>query len=109
MFNVYLIVRFVIGVVLTEAVTEIVTKSEIFRPFRETIFLIGQGNWLFKWLHNLIDCGYCFSMWSGMLMSVLLLSEVNIVHYTIDWFIIAIILHRASNVLHNVIDKIHGK
>jgi len=97
------------AIVLTEAVTEIVTKSELFSPLREKLFLVGQSNWLFKWIHNLADCGYCFSMWSGMLASILLLNNIDIVHCYIDWFVLAIILHRASNVLHNLIDKTHGK
>lgn len=96
------------AIILTEAITEVVTKSEIFNPFRAKIFKLGERYKFFDWLHRLLDCGYCFSMWSGMLIAILFFREVDLLHWSIDWFFIGVVLHRTSNILHNVIDRTHG-
>jgi len=99
---------FLIATILTEAITEIVTKSEIFEPLRAKIFKLGQCSKFFNWLHSLLDCGYCFSMWSGGLVAILFFRDIDLIHPTIDWFIVAIVLHRLSNLFHNFMDRVHG-
>lgn len=99
--------RFLLYIILVEAITEIVTKSEIFEPLRAYIFRRAKNSFFFTWLHKLLDCGYCFSMWSGMLISILFLRDVFMLHWSIDWFIMAIVLHRLSNMFHNIMDVIH--
>ena len=101
-------IKFLLSIVLVEAITEVITKSEIFLPIREKIFKLGQKIKFFKWLHSLFDCGYCFSMWSGMFISVLFFRDVNLIHHYIDWFFVAIVLHRLSNLFHNIMDRIYG-
>jgi len=101
-------IMFLLAIILTEAITEIVTKSEIFEPLRGKIFKLSQNNKFFSWLHSLLDCGYCFSVWSGALIAILFFREVSLLHWSIDWFFIAIILHRLSNLFHNIMDKVHG-
>ena len=104
----WLIIKFLLAVVLTEAITEIVTKSEIFNPIRAKIFSLGQSNKFFSWLHSLLDCGYCFSVWAGALTAILFFRDVNLIHVYIDWFFVALVLHRLSNLFHNFVDKVHG-
>ncbi len=108
MTNTYMIVIFLMSVILTEAITEIVTKSELFEPLRSKVFNLGQKNKFFHWLHSLLDCGYCFSVWSGMLVALLFFKDIDLLHWSLDWIFVAIILHRTSNLFHNVIDRIHG-
>lgn len=103
----YIIIILLIATILTEAITEIVTKSEIFEPIRAKIFKLSQNNKFFVWLHSLLDCGYCFSVWSGALVAILFFRDVHILHWGIDWFFIALVLHRLSNLFHNIMDKIH--
>jgi hypothetical protein len=87
-------------VILTEALTELVIKSEIFEPVRNLFFKLGS------WLETLFKCGYCFSVWVAL--GAVLISQV---HYPLtgqpwlDLGLTALIVHRLSNILHNVIDK----
>jgi hypothetical protein len=103
-----LIIKFLLAIILTEAVTELVVKSEIFNPLRAEIFRRGQANKFFDWLHRLLDCGYCFSVWAGAIIAILFFKDITLLHWTIDWFFVAIVLHRLSNLFHNIMDRIHG-
>lgn len=100
-----LLIKFMLSIVFTEAITEVVTKSEIFSPLRAYVFKLSSGNKFFKWLHQLLDCGYCFSVWSGAFTAALLFRDCELLHI----FVIAIVLHRLSNTLHNIIDVLHNK
>jgi len=104
----WLIVKFLLAIILTEALTEIITKSEIFEPLRARVFKLGQANRFFKWMHELLDCGYCFSVWAGALIAILFFRDLNLLHWGLDWFFIAIVLHRLSNLFHNIMDRVHG-
>ena len=101
-------IKFLLSIILVEAITEIVVKSELFNPFKAKIFRLGQKNRFFNWLHKLLDCGYCFSVWSGMLVSILFFRDIGLFHWSLDWFFIALVLHRLSNLYHNINDRIHG-
>lgn len=103
----WLFLKFLLAVVLTEAITEIVTKSEIFSPLRAKIFGLGQNNKLFNWLHGLLDCGYCFSVWAGVFTAILFFRDINIIHISVDWFFVGLVLHRLSNLFHNYMDKVY--
>lgn len=101
----------ILSVIFTEAVTEVVTKSEIFTPFRALIFRIGKKVKIFEWLHRLLDCGYCFSVWAGLFASGLILSKcftVDII-FLIVWFVFGIVIHRLSNLWHDVLDYLSRK
>lgn len=98
----------IIAIILTEAITEIVVKSELFLPLRSKIFELGKNNKFFKWLHSLIDCGYCFSVWVGVFTSIFLLNGLHIIHKYVDWFLLGIIIHRLSNLFHNIMDRIYN-
>ncbi len=106
----WLFIEFLLAIVLTEAITEVITKSEFFSPFRARIFSIGYtlNNKFFNWLHSLLDCGYCFSVWAGTLIAILFFRDINIIHWGVDWFFVALVLHRLSNLFHNIMDRIHG-
>jgi len=106
--NVWFFAKFLMAIILTEAITELITKSEIFSPVRAKIFSWGQNSKLFNWLHSLLDCGYCFSVWAGSLVAILFFRDIHIVHWSLDWFFIALVLHRCSNLFHNIMDRIHG-
>ena len=103
----HILIMFLLATILTEAITEIVTKSEIFEPLRANIFKLGQSNKFFTWLHSLLDCGYCFSVWSGALVAILFFRDIHLLHWSIDWFFVALVLHRLANLFHNIMDKVH--
>ena len=97
------IILFIMAVVLTEAITEIVTKSAIFEPVRKWFFN-RRDKIVFKFFHDLLDCGFCFSVWVGTFVGIVLL-DIKVVSIWVDWFIIGLLLHKCSNVLHNLIDR----
>ena len=97
------IILFIIAVVLTESITEIVSKSSLFEPVRKWFFTRRQNN-VFNFIHSLLDCGFCLSVWVGTFIGIVLLN-FKIVGVFVDWFIIGLLLHKCSNVLHNLIDR----
>jgi len=104
----FLLFKFLLAIILTEAITEIITKSEIFTPFRKRIFDLGQSNKFFEWFHKLLDCGYCFSVWSGVFVAILLLRDTHLVNVWVDPVLFGLCLHRLSNLYHNIMDRTHG-
>ena len=102
------ILKFSAAVICTEAVTEIVVKSEFFLPLRGKVFKLGQTNKFFDWLHRLLDCGYCFSVWAGVLFAALFFRNIELVHTSIDWLLVGLVLHRLANLFHNTMDRVHG-
>ena len=104
-----MIFKLLVAIFITEAITELVVKSEIAEPFRKKSFELGKTNKFFGWLHKLLDCGYCFSVWAGYVVAILLFRDLNIFFNAgIDWVFLGLFLHRSSNILHNIIDRIHG-
>jgi hypothetical protein len=94
-----IIISFIASVVLTELLTELVVKSEIFKSFRQ--FLEG-----FTWVSKLVNCGYCFSVWSALLVTLVVGPRYDVVSSLfLNYIIISLIVHRSSNVWHNIIDK----
>jgi hypothetical protein len=95
-----IILHFIFLVVLTELLTELVIKSEITKPLRNWIKSWGS------WFDTLFSCGYCFSVWAAV--GVVLLTQVS---YPLTGIILldlgltALVVHRLSNVFHNIIDK----
>ena len=92
---------FIIAIVLTEAITEIVSKSVLFTPLRKWFF-DRKTNKFFSFVHDLLDCGFCLSVWVGTLVGLVLL-DIHIKSMWIDWFIMGLLLHKCANVLHNLI------
>ena len=95
----YFIFKVFVIVVSIEALTELVVKSEFFSPLRN--FFSGEKNSkLYNFIDSILQCPYCFSVWSSL---IILSMTYN--YYTI--FILYILsAHRASNVLHNMFDKL---
>ena len=94
------------GIVLTETLTELIVKSEILSPFRK-FFFDRKANKLFNKIHELLDCGYCTSVWIGWFFGILLFREHILINEYVDWFFVGLLLHRASNFLHNFYDRIY--
>jgi hypothetical protein len=86
---------------VTEAMVELVIKSQIFSPFRRLVSKLGPRT------TELFKCGYCFSVWVAMGMVLLVPSMVLPIT---DWRVVnaaltVLVVHRLSNIMHNVIDK----
>lgn len=90
-----------------EAVTNILSKSEIFKPFRAFLFK-HSTNRIMKFLHELIDCPYCTSVWVSLFYVTMLylVVEVYALSSVFVFFMLVIALHRIANVLHHIIDRV---
>lgn len=98
-----MILNIIFIIVLIEALTELAVKSEFFYPLRKVLFNLGKKNSIFKFIFNIFDCGYCFSVWASFLSLVLVFIVNNTI---IDFILCVIVFHRLSNLLHFVIDRI---
>jgi hypothetical protein len=96
-----LIYKFLCSVVATEAITELMTSSAVFEPLRK-FFFNRRNNKLSNWIHELFDCGYCFSVWSAAFLCILLYIDNKF----IEMFLIFLVIHRLSNLLHDIFSKI---
>ena len=97
---IYMFIQVLMVIVLTELLTELVIKSEIFKPVRSVIFKLGD------WFKKLFSCGYCFSVWAAM--GVVFITDTSYPLTGNNWLdlgLMALVVHRLSNILHNVIDK----
>ena len=90
-----------------EAVTNILSKSEIFLPFRR--FLFNHSNYrVVKLLHDLLDCPYCTSVWVSLfyITMLYLIVEVYALSSVFMFIMLVIAFHRMSNILHHIIDRV---
>jgi hypothetical protein len=92
--------RFVIAVVVVEAIAEIVSDSALFAPIRKR--LIGWNEEKPRWLGVLVSCGYCLSVWFGIGAVMLygaprIFPELPLFVEELSW---GFVVHRASNVWH---------
>jgi len=96
------ILKFLFAIVVVEAITNIITKSVFFSPVRE-FFFNRRKNKLFKWVHSLLDCAYCTSVWVGWFVYICWFCFDSTI---IDVIFMGFVLHRLANVLHFVIDRL---
>lgn len=101
-----LALQIVATIILIEAITNILSKSDLFNPVREFLFNKGD-NKLFRFVHNMIDCPYCLSVWVSLLCTTMLYLYINnLLPFILIWICGSLILHRLSNILHFVIDSV---
>jgi hypothetical protein len=97
------IIQWVVVIIVTEALVEIVVDSKIMMPLR---------NWIVKkepdFFGELIKCGYCFSVWMAIPGAFILPGDI-FGNWYFDLFIKWILLHRTSNIFHGIISKIFNR
>lgn len=97
-------------ILAVEAIAEIVSSSEVFRPTRERLSrLPGKVGWYFG---GLVSCGYCFSVWLSMAAAVAV--PGHLLEGDEWWWVVSdlvvktFVIHRLSNVLHTLIARWTG-
>ncbi len=101
---IYFISQIVFVIILTELTTELIIKSEIFKPVRNLIFKLGD------WFTKLFSCGYCFSVWAAAAVVFLTNTSYPLTsNHWLDLGLMALVVHRLSNYLHNFNDKFLDK
>ncbi len=99
------VLEVIVTIILIEAITGIITKSELFRPVRG--FLFNSSSRTLKFIHDITDCPYCTSVWASLFCTgMLCLYKLNIMPQLLALFFVGVVLHRLSNVLHFIIDRI---
>lgn len=96
-----MLLEIITTIVLIEAVTNILSKSDIFEPVRAFFFKHC------KFIHNLLDCPYCTSVWVGVGSFFLLyLYTDDKLPIFVTLLCMGVVFHRLSNILHHIIDRI---
>lgn len=91
-----MLIKILIGSLITETVVELIRKSEPLNFFRKFL----QKNTFFE---SLLNCGYCTSFWVGMFIACFLKIEFINSDFP-NFFISGLLYHRISNWLHNIYD-----
>jgi len=100
-----MILKIIVSVILIEALTNILSKSAIFEPVRKYCFT--SNRLVFKLIHKILDCPYCTSVWVAMfIMAMYKLYNKSLLPSILALFFMAIVLHRLSNILHFIIDRL---
>jgi hypothetical protein len=98
-----MLIKLIVAVILTEALAEILVASRLFRGFRRWIKArLPDGNLL----RYFVKCGYCASVWCGVGVAYLL--QIDGLVPSLGWgepLIWGLVIHRASNVLHEGISR----
>ena len=98
----------ILSVILTETITELLVKSELSSRFIKSKLHKNRENKLCGFLHDLLDCGYCTSVWIGVLSSIIFIDYI-IIDKSVSWLIFGLLTHRLSNLWHFVIDRVRGE
>lgn len=103
---IYIICSILFIIINIEASTNIISKSEIFKPSRA--FLFKHSNYkIIKFLHELVDCPYCTSVWVSLFyITMLYLTKSTFLLPIVVFIMLVIAFHRLSNILHHIIDRI---
>lgn len=90
-----------VGVVVTEALTELFIHSEIMAPVRGLIESVSDH------VSKLFSCGYCLSVWIAWIVSMALMESLPTTssNPVLNLSIWTIVLHRLSNYLNDFIDR----
>jgi hypothetical protein len=102
-----LIIRVLIGTILTEAIVEIVSKAGIFSFIRG--FLKNKLNFIYE----MIICPFCFSVWAGCFVAIVLGVRIpvdfklGIIGLFVSYFFGGLLLHKLSNFLHDARDRLY--
>jgi hypothetical protein len=106
--TVFAVILFLLAIAV-EAVTEILTSSEITKPIRSV-----WRNWTYSvhrpptdsiaqyakiWVDKLITCGYCTSVWVSGFFAIWS-PKFDFGNTFINWLFVAFVLHRLSNWVH---------
>lgn len=109
-----------LGTIAVEAVTEIIVDSKLFYGFRAWLLPKSfDDNSLFRramnslrlFLFNLLNCGYCSSVWVSAVMTYLTLDMYSLDNLSglpiwVRWLGMTFIIHRLSNWLHVVYEYV---
>jgi hypothetical protein len=99
-----MLIKFIIAVILAEALTEILKEAVVLEPLRSPFRRLKKFN-------EFLECGYCMSVWVGWGVAFLFRLRVGI---AVEWWwleclVAGLVVHRVSNIWHEAISRWLGK
>ena len=91
---------FLLAIVLTEALVEIVVDSVLLASFRRLVLV------RFPFGGILFSCGYCMSVWVGVGVAYTLSLSVGLGMGIYEPFLAGLIVHRLSNLWHEILQRV---
>jgi len=108
MYMIYNLLYILFCIICIEASTELLSKSEIFKFVREFLFNRRKCK-LFAFIHEMVDCSYCLSVWlSALYVCFFYLVIIDLIPFGFIFIPIVVVFHRLSNILHFLIDRVNG-
>ncbi len=95
-----------IVIISIEATTELLCKSKIFSYIRE-YFFNRRLKKMFRFINDIFDCPYCMSVWVSFFYLLLFYFYYRYNVLILIFLPIFLVLHRLSNILHFLIDRIN--
>ncbi len=96
-------IAFLLAILVTEAVVEIVVDSDLLAPLRAAALArFPRGG-------VLINCGYCLSVWVGVGASYALGLSAGLGLGALEPLVLGLAVHRLSNVIHEAIRCFLGR
>lgn len=96
-------IAFLLAIVVTEAVVEIVVGSELLAPMRAGVLARFPRGGI------LLNCGYCLSVWVGVGASYALGLSAGLGLGAVEPLVLGIAVHRLSNVVHEALRRFLGR
>src|SRR5574343_1596759 len=94
----------IVGIVITEALTELLVKSELLQPLRNFVYFKSNIG-IYNFIGKILSCGYCCSVWVASFLTFIftIFGFIELFGFwPLDFIVITIFLHRASNYLHGI-------
>lgn len=90
-------------IIACEALTELVLEAKPLEGFRRfvTRSIISRV----QFLDGVLECGYCLSVWS----SILLVGLYILIPTVSYWINLGLVTHRLSNVLHEIFSRLFAR
>lgn len=98
-------------VVVNESLVELM-KSGFFEFVRDFFSNKNQESFVYSFLYKLVNCGYCFSVWSSAFLTTFVFCLLSISFtgcFIIDALFFFILTHRFSNFMHDLWDRYISK
>lgn len=83
--------KLIMCIIAAEAMTQLACKAEIFNRLREWLKSLSS------FTNELLSCPYCVSVWVAGFTVILYIG-----YEWAWWFILLLVIHRISNVLHDL-------
>jgi len=98
-------------ILVNEALVELM-KSGFFEFVREFFLARQEKNKFYNFIYRLVNCGYCFSVWSSVFLTILVFSllSINLTGcFILDALFFFMLTHRLSNFFHDSWDRYVSK